>query len=131
MFLHPAQRLSILNPLLGVSNALKRSLGVLNDLLNGADVLAALLLSSLNGALVLHTGVVHEDASGLGGADAEEEEVDRSQEKVAGLDDEAPASPDQAGGSQSGVLGEREVLCGTSEIGSTCEDETPLRETCC
>jgi hypothetical protein len=126
--LHPAQNLPHQNPLLRVSNALKRSLRVLDNLLHSADVLAALLLSSLEGRLVLDAGVVHENARGLGGADAEEEEVDRSQEQVAGLDDEAPASPDQAGGGQSGVLREREVLCGTGEIGGAGEDETPLRE---
>jgi hypothetical protein len=125
--LHPTQNLPLPNHLLRVSNALKRSLRVLNNLLHSADVLAALLLSSLKSGLVLDAGVVHENASSLGGADAEEEEVDRSQEQVAGLDDEAPASPDQAGGSQSGVLREGEVLCGTGEIGGAGEDETPLR----
>lgn len=117
---------SLQSPLLGVGDALERSLGVLDNLLNGADVLIGLLLGGLEGRVVLLAGVVHEDAGGLGGADAEEEEVDGGEEQVTGLDDEAPASPDQTGGGQGGVLGEGEVLCGTSEVGGTGEDETPL-----
>jgi hypothetical protein len=49
------------------------------------------------------------DSGGLGGTNAEEQEVDGSQEHVAGLDDEAPASPDQTGAGQGRVLREREV----------------------
>jgi hypothetical protein len=117
---------SLPSPLLGVGNALERSLGILNDLLNSADVLVGLLLGGLESRVVLLAGVVEEDAGGLGGADAEEQEVDGGEEEVARLDDEAPASPDQAGGRQGGVLGEREVLCGTGEVGGAGEDETPL-----
>lgn len=114
------------NSLLGVGDALERSLGSLNDLLNGTGVLLGLALSGVKGGLVLLAGVVEEDTSGLGGANAEEEEVDGGEEQVARLDDEAPTSPDQTSGSKSSVLGERKVLCGTSKVGGTGEDETPL-----
>lgn len=46
---------------------------------------------------------------------------------VLGLDDEAPASPDNTGAGQGKVLGEGEVLDGTSEIGDTGEDKSPLQ----
>lgn len=46
---------------------------------------------------------------------------------VLGLDDEAPASPDNTGAGQGQVLGEGEVLNGTSEIGDTGEDKSPLQ----
>jgi hypothetical protein len=116
------------NPLLGVGDALERSLGVLDNLLNSADVLVGLLLGGLESRVVLLAGVVEENAGGLGGTDAEEQEVDGGEEQVARLDDEAPASPDQTGGGQGGVLGEGEVLCGTGEVGGAGEDETPLLE---
>jgi hypothetical protein len=103
---NPPHSIGLHSPLLGVGNALERSLGVLDNPLNGAGILAGLVLGRVNGVLVLLAGVVHEDASGLGGTDAEEQEVDRSEEQVAGLDDEAPASPDQTGGCQGSVLGE-------------------------
>ena len=119
------------SPLLGVGDALERGLGVLDNLLNSADVLVGLLLGSLDSSVVLLVGVVNEDAGGLGSADAEEQEVDGGEEQVARLDDEAPASPDQTGGGQGGVLGEGEVLCGTGEVGGTGEDETPLWKNVC
>jgi hypothetical protein len=46
---------------------------------------------------------------------------------VLGLDDEAPASPDNTGARQGEVLGEGEVLDGTSEVGDTGKDKSPLQ----
>jgi hypothetical protein len=125
---HTSKKLHSQDPLLGVGDALERSLGVLDNLLNSADVLVGLLLGGLESRIVLLAGVVEENAGGLGGTDAEEQEVDGGEEQVARLDDEAPASPDQTGGGQGGVLGEGEVLCGTGEVGGAGEDETPLLE---
>lgn len=119
-------RPKLLVPLLGVGDALEGSLGVLDDLLNGAGVLAGLLLGGIDNGLVLLAGVVHQDASGLGGADAEEQEVDRSEEQVARLDDEAPAGPDQASRGQGGVLRQREVFGRTGEVGGAGENKSPL-----
>lgn len=45
---------------------------------------------------------------------------------VLGLDDQAPAGPDDTGGRQGGVLGEGELLGGTGKVGDTGEDESPL-----
>jgi hypothetical protein len=95
--------------LLGVGDALEGSLWVLDNLLDGAGVLASLLLGCINNGVVLLGRVVHENSGGLGGTNAEEQEVDGSQEHVAGLDDEAPASPDQTSAGQRRVLREREV----------------------
>ena len=47
---------------------------------------------------------------------------------VLGLDDQAPAGPDETGGSQGGVLGERELLGWARKVGDTCEDETPFHD---
>lgn len=47
-------------------------------------------------------------------------------QNVLWLDDKAPASPDCAGGSKSGVLGEGEGLGWAPEVGDTGEDECPL-----
>lgn len=47
-------------------------------------------------------------------------------QNVAGLDDHAPASPNSTGTHQGGILGERELLGGTGEIGDTGDDEAPL-----
>jgi hypothetical protein len=46
---------------------------------------------------------------------------------VLGLDDEAPAGPDNTGTGQGEVLSEGEVLDGTSEVGDTGEDKSPLQ----
>ena len=46
---------------------------------------------------------------------------------VLGLDDEAPTSPDDAGTGQGKVLGEGELLGGTSKVGDAGEDESPLQ----
>lgn len=45
---------------------------------------------------------------------------------VLGLDDEAPSSPNDTGAGQSEVLSERELLGGTSEVGDTGKDKSPL-----
>jgi hypothetical protein len=42
------------------------------------------------------------------------------------LNDEAPPGPDNTGASQSEVLSERELLGGTSEVGDTGKDKSPL-----
>lgn len=47
---------------------------------------------------------------------------------VTGLDDHTPASPDGTSAHQSSVLGERELLGGTSEVGDTRDDQAPLLE---
>jgi hypothetical protein len=47
-------------------------------------------------------------------------------QNVTGLDDHAPASPDGTSTHQSSVLGEGELLGGTSEVGDTGDDQTPL-----
>lgn len=87
--------------------------GVL-DLLDGA--LDALLLAC----------IVDQDARDLDDADDTEEEVDCGQKVVLGLDDEAPAGPDEAGGGQGAVLGEGELLGGAGKVGDAGEDEGPL-----
>lgn len=56
-----------------------------------------------------------------------EEEVDGGEQHVLGLDNEAPTGPDEAGGGQGAVLGEREFLGGAGKVGDTGEDESPLR----
>jgi hypothetical protein len=45
------------------------------------------------------------------------------------LDNEAPASPDDTGAGQGEVLSEGELLGGTSEIGDTGKDKSPLKAT--
>lgn len=62
----------------------------------------------------------------MGGSNAEQEEVDTGQEQVAWLNHEAPSGPDEASGHESGVLRNRELVGGSGEVGSTCEDKTPL-----
>jgi len=78
--------------------------------------------------LVLDRLSVEHDASHLGAADDEEEEVHGSQEDVPRLNDEAPSGPDGACGHESGILSQREGFSRTSEIGDTSEDETPLHD---
>lgn len=45
---------------------------------------------------------------------------------VLGLDDQAPASPDDTGASQSKVLSQRKLLGRTSKVGNASKDESPL-----
>lgn len=47
---------------------------------------------------------------------------------IAGCDDHTPASPDGTGSHQSSVLGKREFLSGTSKVGDTGEDDSPLTD---
>ena len=47
---------------------------------------------------------------------------------VLGLDDQAPAGPDETSGSQGTVLGERELLGRARKVGDTCEDEAPFHD---
>lgn len=86
------------------------------------------VLDLLDGALdaLLLARIVDQDARDLDDADDAEEEVDCSQEVVLGLDDEAPAGPDEAGGGQGAVLGEGELLGGAAKVGDAGEDEGPL-----
>lgn len=97
------------------------------DLLDG---LLGIGLDVLNGALKasLFIGLVLCDSGDLDEADHSEEEVDGGEEVVLGLDDEAPASPDDAGAGQGKVLGEGELLGGTSKVGDAGEDESPLHD---
>jgi hypothetical protein len=45
---------------------------------------------------------------------------------ITGFDNHAPASPDGTSTHKGGVLGERELLGGTGEVGDTGDDEAPL-----
>lgn len=45
---------------------------------------------------------------------------------VLGLDDEAPTRPDQTGAHEGEVLRKGQLLSGSSEIGNTCQDKSPL-----
>jgi hypothetical protein len=78
--------------------------------------------------LVLLAAAPHHDAGDLDDADDTEEEVDGGEEVVLGLDDEAPAGPDEAGGRQGAVLLQGELLGGAGEVGDAGEDEGPLQE---
>jgi hypothetical protein len=49
-------------------------------------------------------------------------------QKVSGLNDKAPTGPDQTSSHKSTVLRERKRFDGTSKVGSTGEDETPLHD---
>lgn len=88
---------------------------------------------------------MHADAGELDDADDAEEEVDggeagrerqsgsrvreercRHVQVVLGLDDEAPARPDEAGAGEGKVLRDRQLLGGTGKVGDAGEDERPL-----
>lgn len=45
---------------------------------------------------------------------------------VTGLDNQTPASPDGTGGHQGTVLGQRQLLSWTVEVGDTGDDKSPL-----
>lgn len=49
-------------------------------------------------------------------------------QNVPRLDDQAPASPNGSSGHQGAVLGERELLSWTVEIGDAGDDQCPLFE---
>lgn len=85
-----------------------------------------LVLDLFGDGLVVLARLPEEDAGDLDDADDAEEEVDGGQQVVLGLDDEAPAGPDEAGGGQGTVLGEGEFLGGAGEVGDAGEDEGPL-----
>lgn len=110
------------------------------------DNLLTSLLDLLRDAVTLLGLLPKEDAGDLGCADAEEEEVDgseavacvsfslvasvctdRSVQKVSGLDDEAPAGPDQTGSHEGGILTQGERFGGTGKVCGTSKDETPLQ----
>lgn len=92
----------------------------------------------------LEAASVQEDSSHLNDTHAAEEEVDGREpaivsrgrpqrmnvrmhlQQITRLDDEAPSGPDGARGHQSDVLSQRELLCGTLEVGDTGENERPL-----
>ena len=97
-------------------SALHSLLGLVLDLSDG-----------ISNALVLLLAVApHHDAGDLDDADDAEEEVDGCEQVVLGLDDEAPAGPDEARGRQGAVLLQRELLGRAGEVGDTGEDEGPL-----
>ena len=112
--------------LLRVRHTLQRRLRILHNLLQSLRVLLELLLRLLRLAVPLQSTLVAKYSGHLGCADAEEQEVDGGEEEVAGLDDEAPAGPDQACGHKSGILREGELVGGAGEVGGAREDETPL-----
>lgn len=99
-------------------------------LLSALDSLLDLFLglpdSLSDGSLVLLAVAPEHDAGDLDDADDAEEEVDGGEQVVLGLDDEAPARPDEAGGGQGAVLLQRELLGGATEVGDAGEDEGPL-----
>jgi hypothetical protein len=107
-------------------------LDLLGDLLDSLNVLLDILLQILSddGSTALLGGFVHGDTGELCDTDEGEEEVDGGQEHVLGLDDEAPAGPDDTRAGEGEVLGEGELLGGTGEVGDTGEDKTPLLFCC-
>lgn len=117
-------------PFLSIWLAWYLSLDILDSLL---DILGSLLDVLLNivgnvlGAFFL-VELVHGDSGNLGETDETEEEVDGSEEIVLGLNDQAPPGPDETGASEGKVLGSRELLDGTGEIGDTGEDKSPLHD---
>lgn len=86
--------------------------------------------SSLNGLRSSQTQrlLVHDDSTELDRSSAAQEKVDGSQQVVLGLDDEAPSSPDEAGGEQGGVLSAGKGLNGSSKVGDTGNDQSPLHD---
>lgn len=98
-------------------------------LLSALDSLLDLLLGLDSGvcdSLVLLAVAPHQDAGDLDDSDDAEEEVDGGEQVVLGLDDEAPAGPDETGGGQGAVLLQGELLGRAGEVGDTGEDEGPL-----
>lgn len=79
-------------------------LDLLSSLLQLAGLALSAILDLLAGGVSLQGLLVAEDTGGLCGADAEEQEVDTSEEQIPGLDNEAPTGPDEAGGHEGGVL---------------------------
>lgn len=77
--------------------------------------------------LVLLALAPQQDAGDLDDADDAEEEVDGGEQVVLGLDDEAPARPDDAGSGQGAVLLQRELLGRAAEVGYAGEDDGPLQ----
>lgn len=116
--------------------------GVSSCSLSTATTDLAPLLSALDGLLDLVLGLAdslgdslvvvllaaapHHDAGDLDDADDAEEEVDGGEQVVLGLDDEAPARPDEARGRQGAVLLQGELLGRATEVGDAGEDEGPL-----
>lgn len=72
--------------------------------------------------------LVHDDSAQLDGGSAAQEEVDRGQQVVLGLDDQTPSGPDEAGGKQSGVLGAGQSLDRSSKVRDTGNDQSPLHD---
>lgn len=102
----------------------------LAPLLSALDSLLDLLLglnSGVSDSLVIVLAVApHQDAGDLDDSDDAEEEVDGGEQVVLGLDDEAPAGPDETRGGQGAVLLQGELLGGAGEVGDTGEDKGPL-----
>lgn len=97
-------------------------------LLSALDSLLDLVLGLLNHSLVLLAAAPHHDAGDLDDSDDAEEEVDGGEQVVLGLDDEAPARPDEARSRQGAVLLQRELLGRATEVRDAGEDEGPLCE---
>jgi hypothetical protein len=91
--------------------------------------LLALLLSKFRGPISASDGlvaVVAVDAANLCRADAEQQRVDGSQDRVLRLDHKAPPRPDGAGAHEREVLRQRERLGGPCKIGGACGDHGPF-----
>lgn len=102
------------------------SLSSLRRLDSILDLLNLLLNGRQDGVLL--RSLVHENSGDLDGADNAEEEVYGSQKVVLGRDDQAPAGPDEARCRQGGVLGQRQLLCWSEEVGYTGKDDGPLHD---
>ena len=132
--------------LLGVLNG---TLRVLSNGLELSTLLLASLLDFYSDSVTLLSLLPEKDTRDLCCADAEQKEVDGSEarwiqsaldhtrisrtsrvnvQKVSGLNDEAPAGPDQTSSHEGTVLRERKRFDGTSEVGSTGKNETPLHD---
>lgn len=109
---HPATTMDSAPLLSALDSLLNLLLGLADGLADGLDVLLA--------------AAPEHDAGDLDDADDAEEEVDGSEQVVLGLDDEAPARPDEAGSRQGAVLLQRELLGRATEVGDAGEDEGPL-----
>lgn len=107
----------------GLGPVSSSSLRALDSLLGLLHLLLGLSHDAL-GPLV--RGVVNDNARDLDDADDTKEEVDGGEQVVLGLDDEAPAGPNEARGRQRGVLRQRELLGRAGKVGDTGEDEGPL-----
>ena len=105
---------------LRVRNLLQSTLRILEYLLNLPRFLLRILLQLSAHTITLQARLVSQHPADLCGTNTEEQEVHRSEKQVPGLDDEAPACPDQASSHQSCVLGEGELVGWAGEICGAC-----------